>query len=129
MTLQKIREHKHWTYVGSLYALLGRDEDEADEDGRTQHADGANQRVSPFRPLPAHPGRDGTDHHAQQTRHARNRPEDQTADQRTQHQNNCTVFTTEQTFTKFHLIRKQEMMNVLKWWGRWWILPVMAVAR
>lgn len=70
------------TYVGSLNALLGRDEDEADEDGRAQHAHSTHQRVGPLCLLAAHPGRHGTDHHTQQPRHTSDRPKDKTAHKR-----------------------------------------------
>lgn len=35
-------------YVSANDALLGHHEDEADEDGRAQHADGAHERVGSF---------------------------------------------------------------------------------
>lgn len=64
------------SYVGSDDALLGHDEDEADEDGRAQHADGAHQRIGPFRLLAAEASGGGSDDHAQQPSHAGNGSED-----------------------------------------------------
>lgn len=58
------------SYVGSDDALLGHHEDEADEDGRAQHADGAHQRIGPLRLLAAEASGGGSDEHAQQPRHA-----------------------------------------------------------
>lgn len=64
------------SYVGSDDALLGHHEDEADEDGRAQHADGAHQRVGPLRLLPAEASGGGADEHAQQPGHTGDGPKD-----------------------------------------------------
>lgn len=64
------------SYISSYDALLGHHEDEADEDGRAQHADGTHQRVGPFRLLAAEPRGGGPDDHAQQSGHTGDRPED-----------------------------------------------------
>lgn len=66
------------TYVCSYDALLGHDEDEADEDGRAQHADGTHQRVGALCLLSAEARGRSTDHHTEQTRHTCDDPEDQT---------------------------------------------------
>lgn len=66
------------SYISSYDALLGHHEDEADEDGRAQHADGAHERVGPFRLLAAQPCGGGPDDHAQQSGHTGDRPEDYT---------------------------------------------------
>lgn len=41
------------SYISAHDALLGHHEDEADEDGRAQHADGAHEGVGSLRPLAA----------------------------------------------------------------------------
>lgn len=64
------------SYISSYDALLGHHEDEADEDGRAQHADGTHERVGPFRLLAAQPCGGGPDDHAQQSGHTGDRPED-----------------------------------------------------
>lgn len=64
------------SYISSYDALLGHHEDEADEDGRAQHADGAHERVGPFRLLAAQSCGGGPDDHAQQSGHTGDRPED-----------------------------------------------------
>lgn len=66
------------SYISSYDALLRHHEDEADEDGRAQHADGAHQRVGPLRLLAAQAGGGGADDHAQQAGHTGDRPEDET---------------------------------------------------
>lgn len=66
-------------YICSSYVLLGHHEDEADEDGRAQHADGAHQRVGSFRPLSTEAGGGSSYNHAQQPRHTGDGPEDEAA--------------------------------------------------
>lgn len=71
-----------FSYVSSHDALLGHHEDEADEDGRPQHADGAHQRVGSLRPLAAQ-ARGGRPYdHAQQARHAGDGAEDEAGEER-----------------------------------------------
>lgn len=65
------------SYIGSYNALLGHHEDEADKDGRAQHADSAHQRVGSLCLLAAQARGDRPDDHAQQTRHTGDRPEDE----------------------------------------------------
>lgn len=67
------------SYVGSDDALLGHHEDEADEDGRAQHADGAHQRIGPLRLLAAEASGGGSDENAQQPGHAGDGSEDDAA--------------------------------------------------
>jgi len=64
------------SYIGSYDTLLGHHEDEADEDGRAQHADRAHERVGALRLLAAQARGGRPDHHAQQARHTGDRPED-----------------------------------------------------
>lgn len=51
------------SYVGSDDALLGHHEDEANEDGRAQHADSAHQGIGPLRLLAAEAGSGRSDEH------------------------------------------------------------------
>lgn len=51
------------TYISSYDALLGHHEDEADEDGRAQHADSAHERVGSLRPLAAQACGGRSDYH------------------------------------------------------------------
>lgn len=67
---------KPGSYVGSDNALLGHHEDEAYEDGRAQHADGADQRIGPFRLLSAEAGSGRSDEHTEQPGHAGDGPKD-----------------------------------------------------
>lgn len=63
LQLQSTRQLKD-SYVSSYDALLGHHEDEADEDGRAQHADGTNERVSSLCLLPAQASGGRPDDHA-----------------------------------------------------------------
>lgn len=82
------------SYVGSDDALLGHHEDEADEDGRAQHADGAHQRVGPLRLLPAEASGGGSDHHAQQPGHAGDGSEDDAGQEEEEEEEEQVVFQT-----------------------------------
>lgn len=66
-------------YISSHDALLGHHEDEADEDGRAQHADGAHQGVGPLCLLATQACGGRPDDHAQQSCHAGDRPKDHTS--------------------------------------------------
>lgn len=65
------------SYISSHDALLGHHEDEADEDGRSEHADGAHQRVGALCLLAEQACGGCAYDHAQQTRHAGDGAEDQ----------------------------------------------------
>lgn len=67
---------KPGSYVGSDDAFLGHHKDEADEDGRAQHADGAHQRICPFRLLAAEASSGRSNDHTQQPGHAGDGPKD-----------------------------------------------------
>lgn len=64
------------SYIGSDNALLCHHEDEADEDGWAQHADGAHERVGSLCLLAAQARGGRPDDHAQQARHTGDCPED-----------------------------------------------------
>lgn len=70
------------SYISSHNALLGHHEDEADEDGRAEHADGAHQRVGTLRLLAKQARGGRPDDHAQQARHAGDGAKDQAGSER-----------------------------------------------
>lgn len=65
------------SYISSHDALLGHHEDEADEDGRSEHADGAHQRVGALCLLAEQACGGCAYDHAQQTCHAGDGAKDQ----------------------------------------------------
>ena len=68
------------THIGPHDAALGGHEDEADEDGRAQHAHSAHQRVGPLGPQAA-PARGSCPRdHTQKTREAGDGPKDEAAE-------------------------------------------------
>lgn len=69
------------SYVSSHDALLGHHEDEADEDGRAEHADGAHQWVGALGLLAEQAGGGRAYDHAQQARHAGDGAKDQAANE------------------------------------------------
>ena len=73
------------TYISPHDAFLGHHEDEADEDGRAQHADGAHQGVRPLRALAAEARGRQADDHTQQPRHHGDGAEDQAGQEVTTH--------------------------------------------
>lgn len=78
----KVQRRAGGSYISSHDALLGHHEDEADEDGRSEHADGAHQRVGALCLL-AEQARGGRPYdHAQQTRHAGDGAKDQAGNER-----------------------------------------------
>lgn len=71
------RDTQVCTYICSCDALLGHNEDEADENGRAQHADSTHQRVGALSLLSAEACGRSPDHDTEQTRNTCNGPEDQ----------------------------------------------------
>lgn len=67
------------THVSTHDALLCSDEDEADEDGGAQHADGTHQGIGALRLEPAETRGGRPNDHPQEPRHTGDHSEDQTA--------------------------------------------------
>lgn len=67
------------SYISSVNVLLGHHKDEADKDGRAQHADSTHEGVGSVCLLATEASGGEPYNHAQQPRHAGDRPEDEAA--------------------------------------------------